>query len=592
MLLACLVMLCSGCAARRAMSSWFCLRWAPFCKVICVLPMSIVCSAYASPTGAGLCSAQTTPVATAELWRHCEQRGYYTRLEAPSSAALRELGFESEVAYPSTFDPVAEHFPVPPSVQESFLFDCLEVFRGSGNWSSAHATVGLCVHDGVDIQGDRFRFLNLADDVCFHELCGLALRRAVRDWHFGPPCFSYGTLRRPRLRSKACPAGFDPDEAETSLHNRLARRVAFLCMLILSSGCFFSVEQPGSSVMFYLACFQRVIASGACVTRMCFCAFGSAFRKASQWLHNKPWLLELGQKCQCSEPHFVIEGAFTLDRIADFNARCTPDARSVFGRSPRIGESVASYSAMYPFSLMSRMASGSLAASKGSVCKPVVCTQQAKLSPLVAEECVLVRASHEDPEWIGELADSLLFKELLRYKFLRPGHINVLEARMYKTFQKYASRRHPDSRTVALLDSRVTLGAVAKGRSSSPALRRVLQGTLPYTLGSGLFSGNLHVYSGQNRSDGPSRGRPFKLRPNLFRAGSLSWKLAALSGLTRSPLRPGSPSLLLAGCVSFSCWGVTSRRIRGPDHRSLFLEAPSTCSPVSQLGPSIACRVA
>ena len=79
---------------------------------------------------------------------------------------------------------------------------------------------------------------------------------------------------------------------------------------------------------------------------------------------------------------------------------------------------------------------------------------------------------------------------------------------MYKTFCKRAARVHPDSRLVGLLDSRVTLGAVAKGRSSSPALCRVLQGCLPYTLGGGLYPGNLHVYSGQNRSDGPSRGRP------------------------------------------------------------------------------------
>ena len=118
------------------------------------------------------------------------------------------------------------------------------------------------------------------------------------------------------------------------------------------------------------------------------------------------------------------------------------------------------------------------------------------------------RASYDDPEWIGDLADSLPFRELLRYRFAKPGHINILEARMYKTFQKYLAKRSPDCRSLSLLDSRVTMGAVAKGRSSSPALSRVLQGTLPYTLGGGLYNGALHVYSGQNRADGPSRGRP------------------------------------------------------------------------------------
>ena len=77
------------------------------------------------------------------------------------------------------------------------------------------------------------------------------------------------------------------------------------------------------------------------------------------------------------------------------------------------------------------------------------------------------RSWHEDPDWIGELADCLHFVELLRYKFHKTGHINVLECRTYKTWLKHCARKYPNSRLVALLDSRVTLGAAAKGRSSS-----------------------------------------------------------------------------------------------------------------------------
>ncbi|OLP85556.1 hypothetical protein AK812_SmicGene33449 [Symbiodinium microadriaticum] len=98
----------------------------------------------------------------------------------------------------------------------------------------------------------------------------------------------------------------------------------------------------------------------------------------------------------------------------------------------------------------------------------------------------------------GSLAAKARAPEVLRYRFRKSGHINILEARMFKTFQKYLTRRAPDCRSLSLLDS----------RSSSPALIRVLQGTLPYTLGGGLYNGTLHVYSAQNRSDGPSRGKP------------------------------------------------------------------------------------
>lgn len=61
---------------------------------------------------------------------------------------------------------------------------------------------------------------------------------------------------------------------------------------------------------------------------------------------------------------------------------------------------------------------------------------------------------------------------------------------------------------MALLDSRVTLGAAAKGRSSNFASSRVLQGALGYVLGGGLYPGCLHAPTSKNRSDSPSRNRP------------------------------------------------------------------------------------
>ena len=125
----------------------------------------------------------------------------------------------------------------------------------------------------------------------------------------------------------------------------------------------------------------------------------------------------------------------------------------------------------------------------------------------LSPEPLASRAFHDDPDWVGELADSLPFKELLRFRFLEAGHINVLETRVYKTWIKYCARRFSACRVLGLIDSRVLLGAAAKGRSSSPALSRVLRSTFFYLLGAGLYPGGLHVYSEQNRSDGPSRGR-------------------------------------------------------------------------------------
>ena len=60
------------------------------------------------------------------------------------------------------------------------------------------------------------------------------------------------------------------------------------------------------------------------------------------------------------------------------------------------------------------------------------------------------------------------------------------------------AKTSPDSRFVGILDSRVTLGAGAKGRSSSFAISRVLQGTLGHVIGGGLYPGGLHCYSKNN----------------------------------------------------------------------------------------------
>lgn len=118
------------------------------------------------------------------------------------------------------------------------------------------------------------------------------------------------------------------------------------------------------------------------------------------------------------------------------------------------------------------------------------------------------RPWREDPQWISEICNSLQFRELFKYRLKRAGHINVNETRVNKSWLKSMAKSEPDSRFVGLLDSRVTIGSSAKGRSSSYAISRILQGSLAYVLGSGLYPASLHCYSGDNRSDGPSRGRP------------------------------------------------------------------------------------
>ena len=535
----------------------------------------------ASPLASGICHAGVGQDVTRELWRHCEQRGLYTRFEEPATALLREIGLDPEPLQlsedPSVQRPAGFPCRVPQPLVEGFLWDCIEIFRGEGSWSEAHEIAGLSVHDGGDLQGRRLRYLDLSDAATFRELGALALRRVIRDWHAGPPCLTFGTLRRPRVRSKYQPFGFDLNDPLTALHNRLAIRTGILIIIVISGGGFVSAEQPGSSVMFRLDIFVWIAARGCALTRLSSCTYGSPLKKPFQFLHNKPWLLDLAGQCSCRYRgrHFVAQGTFTRDNLQTFRERCIPDCVTVFRREPTPGESVARFSGSYPFPLMQRFAAGSAAAKHSDV--PVLpltaaFSALAALSDLTLPELpdsgfeVAARAPfHEASDWVVE--------ELLRYRFKASGHINVLEARTYKTWIKHLAHKQPACRAVALLDSRVTLGAAAKGRSSSPAISRVLQGTLPYILGGCLYPGGLHVPTASNPGNDPSRWRP--VRPpsrnlpawfELLQRGQ-TWRFDVMISCSSFPRPLGRwlrLLLLLAGDVERQPGPVRQPLPRGP----------------------------
>lgn len=139
------------------------------------------------------------------------------------------------------------------------------------------------------------------------------------------------------------------------------------------------------------------------------------------------------------------------------------------------------------------------------------------------------RPWREDPEWIGEICESAPFTEVFRFSFAKPGHINVNETRAYKSWIKSMAKGHRNSRFLGLLDSRVTLGAAAKGRSSSYAISRVLRGSLGYVISGNLYPGGLRCYSKANRADELSRNKPVRGPSNDFPG----WLVALQAGDTR-----------------------------------------------------------
>ena len=102
----------------------------------------------ASPWGGGIVVADSQPEVVSELWRHSEQKGFYTNLLSPAGEMLKRVGIdptqEELLCLSETERDLAadQPFRIPEALSEGILYDCVELFKGSGNWSTCHQQHG------------------------------------------------------------------------------------------------------------------------------------------------------------------------------------------------------------------------------------------------------------------------------------------------------------------------------------------------------------------------------------------------------------------------------------------------------------------
>jgi hypothetical protein len=117
---------------------------------------------------------------------------------------------------------------------------------------------------------------------------------------------------------------------------------------------------------------------------------------------------------------------------------------------------------------------------------------------------------HTDPRDLPSLPpplDTAPWRTIVSSAWRREEHINCLELRALNTAVRW-TLSFPDSirsRLVVLTDSMVVLGAVTKGRSSSPDLLRRLRSLSSLLLASGLTLSLCWVPTHLNPADEPSR---------------------------------------------------------------------------------------
>ena len=116
------------------------------------------------------------------------------------------------------------------------------------------------------------------------------------------------------------------------------------------------------------------------------------------------------------------------------------------------------------------------------------------------------------PEWTRKADWHLVF----RSEWGRQEHQNVLELRCLVNLGRHLARSAECSgrRFLVLTDSLVGLGALAKGRSSSPALLRLLRRWAAIRLACGISLALRWVPTARNLADGPSRGAAIGEHPD------------------------------------------------------------------------------
>ena len=100
------------------------------------------------------------------------------------------------------------------------------------------------------------------------------------------------------------------------------------------------------------------------------------------------------------------------------------------------------------------------------------------------------------------------FKTLISCKAQKPAHSGLLECHGVLLTLKWVGRdvkRH-HSRPVILVDAKVAVGCISKGRSSAQALRRVLRSISALCLACDLLPRLVYIPTECNPADPPSRG--------------------------------------------------------------------------------------
>ena len=389
---------------------------------LCAPHVPKVFSTDASLEKGAICSAPISVDFARILWRVSRSKGAYHRLLTPSEALSKNLGIFEEQPLP---------FQVQPERPLAFRYDFIEIFSGAATVTSAVAALGFCVGPPVHLSLSSeydMSFPHVARWLSFMIASGALLSFMVE-----PPCTTFSIMRRPALRSRLCPYGFDVNTRQTSNGNLLACRALQLLHIGYVNQTPGILEKPFTSLLKHLPPFKNLVAKvGATQCRTDSCMLGSIHQKSFGFLGVHVNLDNLAIRCDKSHTHVQIQGAYTKK-----SATYTPQ----------------------------------LACKIAEVLAEAIEVKKSGLRDLDR-----LNVKGLESQLVNSVAMSSDWQVDAVWDFKKNCHVNILEFSVLERLAKRLSEQGTSSRVTCMVDSHVVAAASAKGRTSSfglgPVLRR------------------------------------------------------------------------------------------------------------------------
>ncbi|CAE8604864.1 unnamed protein product, partial [Polarella glacialis] len=187
-----------------------------------------------------------------------------------------------------------------------------EFFAGSAVWTKALAKRGYAYLAPIEITDcPHVDLLNCL----FVEKCILSLRAKLVDAaHFGAPCSSLSIAVTPPWRNAEYPLGF-PDlvgvaAAKVRVGNALSAVAAQLIGVCDECGVAVTDENPATSWHRKLPVITALSARAlAFEALLCYCAYGTLWRKQTRIRGNRVWVERLAAKCPGCLSHQPLRGS-------------------------------------------------------------------------------------------------------------------------------------------------------------------------------------------------------------------------------------------------------------------------------------------